>query len=64
MPAHRAVPGSRTASGFLVNGSPRVVSFADGRVLSVMSFTVHEGRITGLDILTDPTRPAALGLTA
>ncbi|ARF79236.1 RNA polymerase sigma factor SigJ [Kitasatospora aureofaciens] len=48
----------------LVNGSPGVVSFADGRVLSVMSFTIHEDRITGLDILTDPTRLAALGLTA
>ncbi|MFI9365926.1 RNA polymerase sigma factor SigJ [Kitasatospora sp. NPDC053057] len=48
----------------LVNGSPGVVSFADGRALSVMSFTIHDGRITGLDILTDPTRLAALGLTA
>ncbi|MGW2373532.1 MULTISPECIES: RNA polymerase sigma factor SigJ [Kitasatospora] len=48
----------------LVNGSPGVVSFADGRALSVMSFTIHDGRITGLDVLTDPTRLAALGLTA
>ncbi|MFD5466312.1 sigma-70 family RNA polymerase sigma factor [Kitasatospora sp. NPDC127059] len=48
----------------LVNGSPGVVSFADGRALSVMSFTIHQGRITGLDILTDPVRLAALGLTA
>ncbi|MER7845427.1 RNA polymerase sigma factor SigJ [Kitasatospora sp. NPDC096077] len=48
----------------LVNGSPGVVSFADGRPLSVMSFTIHDGRITGLDILTDPTRLATLGLTA
>ncbi|MBD0689856.1 sigma-70 family RNA polymerase sigma factor [Streptomyces sp. CBMA123] len=47
----------------LVNGSPGVVSFADGRALSVMSFTIHGGRITGLDILTDPVRLAALGLT-
>ncbi|MFF2081652.1 sigma-70 family RNA polymerase sigma factor [Kitasatospora sp. NPDC058162] len=48
----------------LVNGSPGVVSFAGGRPLSVMSFTIHRGRITGLDILTDPTRLAALGLGA
>ncbi|MEU9079007.1 RNA polymerase sigma factor SigJ [Kitasatospora sp. NPDC004745] len=47
----------------LVNGSPGVVSFAGGRALSVMSFTIHDGRITALDILTDPTRLAALGLT-
>ncbi|GHF34436.1 RNA polymerase sigma factor [Streptomyces mashuensis] len=44
----------------LVNGSPGVVSFAGGRPLSVMSFTIREGRITALDILTDPTRLAAL----
>ncbi|WP_030244282.1 sigma-70 family RNA polymerase sigma factor [Streptomyces sp. NRRL S-350] len=48
----------------LVNGSPGVVSFAEGRTLSVMSFTIHDGRITAMDILTDPTRLAALGLTA
>ncbi|MFI2608170.1 sigma-70 family RNA polymerase sigma factor [Kitasatospora sp. NPDC018619] len=46
----------------LVNGSPGVVSFAGGRPLSVMSFTVHRGRITALDVLTDPARLAALGL--
>ncbi|MFJ7248520.1 sigma-70 family RNA polymerase sigma factor [Kitasatospora sp. NPDC098652] len=48
----------------LVNGSPGVVSFAEGRPLSVMSFTIHRGRITGLDILTDPARLGALGLGA
>ncbi|MET8627182.1 RNA polymerase sigma factor SigJ [Kitasatospora sp. NPDC004669] len=48
----------------LVNGSPGVVSFAEGRPLSVMSFTIHNGRITAMDILTDPTRLAVLGLTA
>ncbi|MGA5817316.1 RNA polymerase sigma factor SigJ [Kitasatospora sp. NPDC094028] len=48
----------------LVNGSPGVVSYAGGRLLSVMSFTIHDGRVTGLDILTDPTRLAALGLPA
>lgn len=48
----------------LVNGTPGVVSFAEGRPLSVMSFTVRDGRITGLDVLTDPSRLAALGLVA
>ncbi|MEK2476689.1 MULTISPECIES: sigma-70 family RNA polymerase sigma factor [Streptomyces] len=47
----------------LVNGTPGVVSFAEGRALSVMSFTIRDGRIIGLDILTDPDRLAALGLT-
>ncbi|MFC8914877.1 sigma-70 family RNA polymerase sigma factor [Streptomyces sp. NPDC057116] len=48
----------------LVNGSPGVVSFAEGRPLSVMSFTIRDGRVTGLDILTDPDRLATLDLTA
>ncbi|AEW98339.1 sigma-70 family RNA polymerase sigma factor [Streptantibioticus cattleyicolor] len=48
----------------LVNGTPGVVAFADGRPLSVMSFTIRDGRVTGLDILTDPERLAGLGLTA
>jgi RNA polymerase sigma-70 factor (ECF subfamily) len=48
----------------LVNGTPGAVSFADGRPLSVMSFTIRDGRVIGLDILTDPQRLAALGLTA
>lgn len=50
----------------LVNGSPGVLSLRDGRALSVMSFTVRDGRIAALDILTDPDpdRLAALALTA
>ncbi|MFJ9742000.1 sigma-70 family RNA polymerase sigma factor [Streptomyces sp. NPDC101166] len=47
----------------LVNGTPGVVSFAEGRPLSVMSFTIWDGRITGLDILSDPDRLTTLGLT-
>ncbi|MGW3950040.1 sigma-70 family RNA polymerase sigma factor [Streptomyces sp. NPDC004752] len=47
----------------LVNGTPGVVSFSEGRPLSVMSFTIRDGRIIGLDILTDPDRLTALGLT-
>ncbi|KUL34661.1 RNA polymerase subunit sigma-70 [Streptomyces sp. NRRL F-4489] len=46
----------------LVNGTPGVVSYAGGRPLSVMSFTIRNGRVTALDILTDPTRLAALAL--
>jgi RNA polymerase sigma-70 factor (ECF subfamily) len=52
------------ASLVLVNGTPGVVSFAEGRPLSVMSFTIRDGRITALDILTDPSRLATLGLIA
>ncbi|GAA4981699.1 hypothetical protein GCM10025734_02290 [Kitasatospora paranensis] len=48
----------------LVNGTPGVLSFAEGRPLSVMSFTIRNGRITALDILTDPDRLAGLALAA
>jgi RNA polymerase sigma-70 factor (ECF subfamily) len=46
----------------LVNGSPGVVSFADGRAISVLSFTIRGGRVVALDVLTDPGRLEALGL--
>ncbi|MGW7060582.1 sigma-70 family RNA polymerase sigma factor [Streptomyces sp. NPDC054904] len=48
----------------LVNGTPGVVSMADGKPLSVMAFTVRDGRITALDILTDPERLALIDLRA
>jgi RNA polymerase sigma factor (sigma-70 family) len=44
----------------LVNGSPGVVAMAEGRVMSVMAFTIRGGRITALDILTDPERLARI----
>ncbi|MFD4246238.1 hypothetical protein ACFWP3_32295 [Streptomyces sp. NPDC058525] len=45
-------------------GLPGVVSRSQGRPLSVMAFTVRDGRITALDILTDPERLARLDLSA
>ncbi|MEU7135400.1 sigma-70 family RNA polymerase sigma factor [Streptomyces sp. NPDC046261] len=48
----------------LVNGSPGVVAVAEGRVLSVMAFTIHNARVTALDILTDPERLARIDLSA
>ncbi|WP_059007563.1 sigma-70 family RNA polymerase sigma factor [Streptomyces specialis] len=48
----------------LVNGTPGVVSFTHNQPTSVMSFTIHNGRITRLDILTDPDRLTTLHLTA
>ncbi|MDX3231496.1 sigma-70 family RNA polymerase sigma factor [Streptomyces sp. ME19-01-6] len=47
----------------LVNGSPGVVAFAEGRVMSVMAFTIRGGRITALDILTDPERLARIDVS-
>ncbi|MGW2850004.1 sigma factor-like helix-turn-helix DNA-binding protein, partial [Streptomyces sp. NPDC001274] len=63
--ASQAVTFARFAADarlVLVNGTPGVVSFAEDRPLAVMSFTIRDGRITGLDILTDPSRLVALGL--
>ncbi|MFC9294195.1 sigma-70 family RNA polymerase sigma factor [Streptomyces sp. NPDC057011] len=45
----------------LVNGTPGVAALsAEGRLVSVMAFTIRDGRITALDILTDPERLARI----
>ncbi|MGW4510269.1 sigma-70 family RNA polymerase sigma factor [Streptomyces sp. NPDC004436] len=67
--ASQAVTFARFAEAahpVLVNGLPGVLAMAEGRALSVMAFTVRDGRITALDILTDLERlarldPVALG---
>ncbi|MFI9307816.1 sigma-70 family RNA polymerase sigma factor [Streptomyces triculaminicus] len=48
----------------LINGTPGVVAFAEGRPMSVMAFTIQGDRVTALDILTDPERLARLDLSA
>ncbi|MFJ3235670.1 sigma-70 family RNA polymerase sigma factor [Streptomyces sp. NPDC086787] len=63
--ASQAITFSRFATDahlVLVNGTPGVVSFAEGRPLAVMSFTIHGGRVTALDILKDPDRLPGLNL--
>ncbi|MFG2086649.1 sigma-70 family RNA polymerase sigma factor [Spirillospora sp. NPDC048824] len=47
----------------LVNGTAGIVSVADGRPRSVLSFTIVDGRVAEIDILADPARLAALDLT-
>jgi RNA polymerase sigma-70 factor (ECF subfamily) len=46
----------------LVNGAAGVVIMADGRLTSIMAFTVRDGRIVEIDALTDPERLAGLDL--
>jgi RNA polymerase sigma-70 factor (ECF subfamily) len=46
----------------LVNGAIGVVSFKDGKPLSVAGCTVRDGRIVEMDILRDPERVAQLDL--
>jgi RNA polymerase sigma factor (sigma-70 family) len=51
----------------LVNGSAGVIVTMDGQPFTVMSFTIAEGKITGIDAIADPRRVqriAAAVLTA
>jgi RNA polymerase sigma factor (sigma-70 family) len=43
-----------------VNGAAGAIAVANGRVLSVMGFTVVRGRIVAMDVLYDPDRLAAV----
>jgi RNA polymerase sigma factor (sigma-70 family) len=47
----------------LVNGAVGALALTEARIVSVAAFTVSEGRITALDILTDPERLARLDPT-
>ena len=47
----------------LINGAAGWVSYLDGEVFAIAALTVHNGRITTMDILLDPARLSRLGLT-
>ena len=47
----------------LVNGVAAAVIAPRGRPVSVMAFTVRDGAIVSIDVLADPVRLEALGLT-
>ncbi|SHN47172.1 RNA polymerase sigma factor SigJ [Cryptosporangium aurantiacum] len=46
-----------------VNGLAGLVNTVDDQLISVMSFTVSDGKIAAIDILSDPGRLARLNLT-
>lgn len=46
----------------LVNGLPGLVCMLDGKLFSVMAFTVGGGKITAIDIVRDPTRLSRVDL--
>jgi RNA polymerase sigma-70 factor (ECF subfamily) len=48
----------------LVNGTPGVMASRDGEIFSVAAFTVVNDRIVEIDIVGDPDRLRALGITA
>jgi len=47
----------------LVNGVPGLVAAPGGQPVSVMGFTISDGKIIEMDILADPERLARLDLT-
>ncbi|CAM5478141.1 DNA-directed RNA polymerase sigma-70 factor [Streptomyces avidinii] len=47
----------------LVNGAAGVVCVVEGRLMSVMAFTVTEGRIVAIDVIADPDRLRSYDLT-
>jgi RNA polymerase sigma factor (sigma-70 family) len=46
----------------LVNGEPGVVVAPNGEPVSVMAFTVTDGRVTAIDVIADPDRLRSLDL--
>jgi hypothetical protein len=66
----RTVAGQATAFGrfspfarpVLVNGAAGVLVSAGGRPLSVLAFTVTDGRIAAIDVIADPERLRRLDL--
>jgi len=48
----------------VVNGTPGVLASRDGEAFSVAAFTVVDDRIVEIDIVGDPDRLRALGITA
>ncbi|HEX7162027.1 MAG TPA: RNA polymerase sigma factor SigJ [Trebonia sp.] len=66
--ARQAVEGFRQAFGrpgaelhpVLVNGAAGVVVTLDGQPLTVMSFTIADGKVTGIDAISDPGRVRGL----
>ncbi|RVX45282.1 RNA polymerase sigma-70 factor (ECF subfamily) [Nonomuraea polychroma] len=59
----RLAAGAVRGRAVLVNGLPGIVSWReDGAPLSVVAFTVVEGRIAGIAVVIDPARLASMDL--
>jgi hypothetical protein len=50
------------AQPVLVNGAAGIIATEDGELLSVLAFTVADGRIVEIDIVGDPARLHRLGM--
>ncbi len=61
--AQFAAAAATRGRAVLVDGRPGIVSWGeDGAPLSIMAFTVVDGRITGIAVVSDPDRLAAMDL--
>ena len=66
--ARRAMAAASQRDGLvgrraLINGAAGWVSVLDGKLYAIGALTVHNGRITTMDVLLDPARLARLDLT-
>ena len=55
-------PLARSGRPALVNGAAGLVAAPDGKVFSVLGFTIAGGRIVEIDVLADPERLRAINL--
>lgn len=65
--AEQAVLSGRLAAHstpILIDGRPGVAAVMRDRVVSIMAFEIVDDRIVGLDVLADPKRLDALGVTS
>lgn len=61
--AHLSAGAAAQGRAVLVDGLPGVVSWReDGTPLSVLAFTVTDGRITGITVMADPSKLALMDL--
>jgi len=60
--AQRFAPLGRFARPVLVNGAPGFLVARDGEALALLAVTVHDDRITEIDVLADPVRLRELDL--
>ena len=66
--ARRAMAAASQRDGLvgrpaLINGAPGWISVLDGELYAIAALTLHNGRITTMDILLDPARLARLDPT-
>ena len=62
----RRYPGRRHVKGWQLTalvGAAGVVVTLDGQPLTVMSFTITDGKVTGIDAISDPGRVRGLAAT-